>query len=104
MTFLDVLNFIIIAVLMIIFGQYNLTIISAIILGIYFIGMPSWWNGILLFLFIFLIFVFGGLSGFELPAIIILGIIYIFSNLFSKKKDKSSGMDDFAKLFGGMGG
>jgi len=104
----DSFSFIIIVILLFISAQYNFSIIAAFILLIYFLWTPSWWNLILVGVFVFSIEMTGGsLAGSGYLIAVILLVVLLVSNIFIKKKPKDESepdFSDFSKLFGGGGG
>ena len=100
----DSFSFLIIIILLFISAQYNFSLIAVFILLIYFLWSPSWWNLILLGIFVFSIQITGGtLAGSGYLIIVVLLIVLLISNIFIKRKPKEEEPDfsDFSKLFGG---
>ncbi len=101
----DTFSFLIIVILLFVSAQYNFYLISAFILMIYFLWTPSWWNLLLLGVFVFSLQITGGsLAGSGYLITVILLVVLLISNVFIKKKPKEEAepdFSDFSKLFGG---
>ncbi|MEI8363999.1 MAG: hypothetical protein WCF78_00900 [archaeon] len=100
----DSFSFLVIIILLFISAQYNFSLIAAFILLIYFLWTPSWWNLILLGIFVFSVQISGGsLAGSGYLITIILLAVILISNIFIKRQPKEEEPDfsDFSKLFGG---
>jgi len=102
----DLFTYCIIIILMFISAQYSFHLLFAFALSVFFLFYSSWWNLILLGMYVFTFVIFGGsLSGSGMVIVIVLLIIILISNIFIKKqpKEEEPGMD-FSKLFGGGAG
>jgi hypothetical protein len=101
---MDFISFFVVLVLMLLSYQYNYDIISAAIILVYSIFMPSRSNFLFVALFGLLIFIKNGtIDIFWLLIIVVLLAVIIIRSFFKGKKASSANnnYDDLAKLLGG---
>lgn len=101
---MDFISFFVVLILMLLSYQYNYEIISAAIILVYSIFMPSRSNYLFVVLFALLVFIkYGTIDIFWLLIIIALLAVIIIRSLFKGKKASSANTnyDDLAKLLGG---
>jgi len=83
--------------------QYDFLIAIPFILGIYFLFDKSWWNLVVLLGYFIIFYLLAGDFTFLIYSSVILLLLVLFTNYFSREKKAESDDMDFSKLFGNMG-